>query len=276
MLRYLSSGSRTWARDVLETRANWEFMAIVEGSAKPDYDGNSGSEPFVSKRLWIMPPLSSHRWCTLEGRECKVVVFHFSSIPTVIRQMLGGDKVCVFPLSNDDIEILHRVHQEVTPHYEKPDIRCHIWFEQALLDLCILVAGKIRSDDSVREIDSASIKVQQALYWYSIHLRSASDLKPLYAALATSKSDLEKLFKNCLNETPQQAFRRVALDQARCLMAESSLSLKEIASHCGFGSVAQLRRACNQLYKVSPQEWRENRFYGKLGFKSKPPPASSD
>ncbi len=271
MLRYLNEGVRnqnsTWAQESFEpqVRGNWEFMAVIQGSAKPVF-ANGTSPRFLEKRLLIMPPMSKHTWCTRKNEKCKVIVMHFASLPTVVERYISKGKPISIPLSPTDIESIRKIYNEVLPHYNQPHLNCIVWFEKALTDLCLLVIRKLRRSNPLPDQDSNNIKIQQALDWYRANLVNSPKLEDLCKAIDVSMAQLLKMFKAHLNDSPSQVFRWLALNEACTLMSINTLSLKEIAFQCGFDNSAQFYGAFQRHFHVSPSEWRDNRFYGKLGF----------
>lgn len=271
MLRYLSSGmrnknSRPWRAEP-EIRRNWEFMAILKGHGRPLRPSGEDYK-FHSKRLWIMPPMSEHHWRVRENEQCEVVVMHFSSLPDVMQSFISYETPTSVPLSASDIATIRKVHDEVRPHYEHPGIDCIVWFEKALIDLCILVVTKTRHAKAASPDGDHTLILEKAFDWYRLNLPKSADIEDISKVLDVPVSHLRRIFRVRLNETMTQAFRRLALEEACKLMVKSSLSLKEIANHCGFARYAHFYRAFQCQFHVPPTEWRENRFYGKQGFKS--------
>ncbi len=271
MLRYLNSSirdnsSRAWNVSP-EVRGNWEFMAIIGGRAKPVFvDGTAFR--FFRRRLWVLPPMSRHGWCTGNGERCEVIVFHFAAVPDVMERLLSFDRPASIPLSPSDISSIRLTHEEVAPHYNEPHVESILAFEKALFDLCILVADKWKRAKPFQARGTHHIHVQQALDWYRRNLAQAPTLAQIARGLNVSPLQLQAMFRKELKETPAHAFREIALHEACKMMVRSSFSLKQIALHCGFPGYGPFRRAFQERFQVQPNKWRENRFYGDLGFKS--------
>jgi AraC-like DNA-binding protein len=64
---------------------------------------------------------------------------------------------------------------------------------------------------------------------------------------------------------------RATIEEACRLMAQTALSLKEVATCCGFHGFSEFHRAFKQHTGQSPSHWRSNRLYRGLGFRSKTP-----
>jgi transcriptional regulator GlxA family with amidase domain len=71
-----------------------------------------------------------------------------------------------------------------------------------------------------------------------------------------SRRGLEKRFRAALGCSPMQAARRVNLERAVTMLRDSSLSIKQIAKHCCFGSAVHLSVAFKQQYGICPSHFR--------------------
>ena len=71
-----------------------------------------------------------------------------------------------------------------------------------------------------------------------------------------SRRGLEQRFRTTLGCSPMQAARRVNLERAATLLCESTLSIKEIAKHCCFGSAVHLSVAFKKQYGLCPKHFR--------------------
>ncbi len=241
-------------------------MAILEGRGKPICPGGP-SYKFLPKRLWIMPPMSEHAWRVRENEQCEIIVMHFASLPVGMQSFISYESPTCLALSPADIAALRKVHGEVLPHYEHPDLDCIVWFEKALIDVCILTVSKNKRAMAKSTGDNSSVIIESAFDWYRLNLLKSPNIEDISKGLNIPVSHLRRIFRAKLNQTPTQAFRRLALDEACKMMVKSSLSLKEIASRCGFARYAHFYRAFQCQFRVPPVDWRENRFYGKEGFK---------
>jgi transcriptional regulator GlxA family with amidase domain len=74
-----------------------------------------------------------------------------------------------------------------------------------------------------------------------------------------SRRRLEQRFRTILGCSPMQVIRRVNLERAATMLGETSLSVKEIAKHCCFGSGVHLSVAFKKHFGVSPSQVRNQR-----------------
>ncbi len=81
----------------------------------------------------------------------------------------------------------------------------------------------------------------------------------LAARLFVSARHLRRLFNQHLGVTPDQLARSSRTHFARRLLDDTDLSITDIAFAVGFGSVRQLNRACQEVFRATPSELRARR-----------------
>jgi len=67
-----------------------------------------------------------------------------------------------------------------------------------------------------------------------------------------SRRQIERQFKQLLDEAPAQTYRNIRLDRARTLLMETNLSVMEVAMATGFNSNAVFTRHYKNRYGESP------------------------
>ncbi len=78
----------------------------------------------------------------------------------------------------------------------------------------------------------------------------------LAAEVGVSVRQLSRLFREHLGQTPGTVVRRIRLEFAERLIADTDLPFGTIARRCGFGSAESLRQAFAARYGVSPRTFR--------------------
>ncbi len=81
-------------------------------------------------------------------------------------------------------------------------------------------------------------------------------LKEILAKIPMSRSSIERGFKETLGRTPGAELRRVHLENARTLLRETDLPIKQIASRCGFSTQRHLSDAFHQELGQRPTDYR--------------------
>lgn len=81
----------------------------------------------------------------------------------------------------------------------------------------------------------------------------------LAGRLGVSGRHLRRLFSTHLGVTPDQLARSSRAHFARRLLDDTDLTITDIAFAAGFGSVRQLNRACQVIFRASPRRLRARR-----------------
>lgn len=88
------------------------------------------------------------------------------------------------------------------------------------------------------------------------HLDEQLNCQKIAEAASLSTRQLERLFKEHLSTTPNHFYLDLRLDRARFLLVQSSLSIVEIASICGFGSTSYFAKCYRGRFGHLPREAR--------------------
>lgn len=75
-------------------------------------------------------------------------------------------------------------------------------------------------------------------------------------AVPVSRSWLERRFQRFLGRSPAEEIRRVRLERAKRLLAETDMPVPKVAGACGFGSSEYLAYAFKQATGQTPREFR--------------------
>jgi len=102
----------------------------------------------------------------------------------------------------------------------------------------------------------ANPKVTRALESMEAQLGRLVDRRQLAAAAGVSIRQLERLFSRHLNSTIDSQYRRIRLERARTLIAQTALPLLEVALLCGFRTAAHFSRSYRSAYGVPPRHDR--------------------
>ena len=79
-----------------------------------------------------------------------------------------------------------------------------------------------------------------------------------------SPRTLSRWCRDQLDESPAELVRQVRVDEARRLLEETDLPLKDITTRTGLGDTSTLWRAFTQCLGVTPAEYRQ-RFAARAG-----------
>ena len=89
------------------------------------------------------------------------------------------------------------------------------------------------------------------------HVDEALPVDRVAAAIGMSPRTLSRWCREHLDESPAEFVRRLRLEEARRLLEETSLPLKEVTARTGFGDGSTLWRAFTQRLGVTPAAYRQ-------------------
>lgn len=128
--------------------------------------------------------------------------------------------------------------------------------------LSLLFTFLLRSDETVIE---SSVKVsrteqqfQQILDYLKQHYQS-TDLADVADAVHFSKQYVCRIVKNHSGITFQKLLTQIRLDMVKQYLAETDLSLENIAELCGFGASSHLSKVFKNTFGEAPSAYRKSR-----------------
>jgi transcriptional regulator GlxA family with amidase domain len=89
------------------------------------------------------------------------------------------------------------------------------------------------------------------------HLAESLPVSRLASATGMSPRTLTRWCRGHLNESPAEIVRRLRLDEAKRLLEETPLPLKDISLRTGFGDPSTMWRAFTEYTGVTPGAYRE-------------------
>ncbi|WP_240776432.1 GlxA family transcriptional regulator [Nitrincola alkalilacustris] len=99
-------------------------------------------------------------------------------------------------------------------------------------------------------------RLLKALELMRTHVEEALTIDQICSRIGLSSRQLERLFRQYLEETPAQYYMALRLERARHLLQQSSLSVLQIADACGFSSTSYFSRCYRQHFGNTPREER--------------------
>jgi AraC-like DNA-binding protein/mannose-6-phosphate isomerase-like protein (cupin superfamily) len=92
-----------------------------------------------------------------------------------------------------------------------------------------------------------------------IHKNYASDItnSALAACAFVSESECLRSFRNVLGTTPIQYVKKYRLQLAADMLTTTDYSVTEIAGLCGFGHMSYFTRAFDEMFGITPREYRK-------------------
>ena len=88
------------------------------------------------------------------------------------------------------------------------------------------------------------------------HIHEPLPVERIAAGVGMSPRTLSRWCREHLDESPAEFVRRFRVDEARRLLEETSLPVKDITARTGLGDVSTLWRVFTQQLGVTPAEYR--------------------
>lgn len=96
-----------------------------------------------------------------------------------------------------------------------------------------------------------------AIAFIRIHATTSIQVSDVLRAVAVSRSWLERRFQEALGRSPAEEIRRVRIDRAKQLLADTEMPVPQVAVAAGFGSREYLAYAFKQATGLTPREFRQ-------------------
>ncbi|MBF8779443.1 response regulator transcription factor [Pseudomonas fulva] len=105
-------------------------------------------------------------------------------------------------------------------------------------------------------VDSEQVLVQAAMRFIDEHLAELPSLDAIAEALGTNSKRLSLLFRQHLDTTVFAFARGARLRQGQALLANSAMSVQDIAAHVGFRNACNFTTAFREYSGMTPREFR--------------------
>lgn len=112
-----------------------------------------------------------------------------------------------------------------------------------------------RGSTATRHVDDPVVR--RAIDYFAAHIQEPIKIRDLIAELRISRPNLERRFKTELGDTPLVELRRMRIEQARRLLADTRLTNAEIAVQSGFTSDIRFVTVFKEQVGMPPVAYRE-------------------
>lgn len=101
-------------------------------------------------------------------------------------------------------------------------------------------------------------RLRKVIGFMKDHAYESITIDDVLKAVPMARSSLEHKFKKTFGRTPAEEIRRLRINKARHLLAETDLSMQEIAEACGLSSYNYLSLSFKQVTGMPPREYRKS------------------
>ncbi|WP_435137806.1 GlxA family transcriptional regulator [Pseudopelagicola sp. nBUS_19] len=130
---------------------------------------------------------------------------------------------------------------------------------QAVLNMCL---HSVQRSETERQQSSTSAsigtrneKLIKIISYFEAHLEEDVDLDSLTSNLSISRRQIERLFRTHLSTTPRRYLQELRLHRARIFLAETDMSVVEVAIACGYESAGNFSKRFRETFGISPHKF---------------------
>jgi transcriptional regulator GlxA family with amidase domain len=110
--------------------------------------------------------------------------------------------------------------------------------------------------EPLRRQEKEPPKLRDVAAFVLSHLDAPLPVECIAAGIGMSPRSLSRYCREHFHESPAELVRRLRVDEARRLLVETSLPVKDITERAGLGNASTLWRAFTQTLGVTPAEYR--------------------
>lgn len=208
--------------------------------------------------LLIFPETPFHGESLTSVTEAAVQHFDVSetggSLPSVCRRLLGKrGGFELYPDRQGKAAAPH-IHRALRLSSEEP---CETIDDMKVATLT-LALGQLRlTSRSGEERTEAGARFEPLLDWLEERLDQSVTVEEMASFLGWSASHFRALFHGAMGTSPGSFFREMKLRQARRLLRETVLPIKEIARAVGYAELPHFYRIFRKRYGTTPGRYRE-------------------
>ena len=257
--------SHTASRVTWHSHKQFELLFVLNGSTVYEFQGCDPIE-LAGGHFMVVPPGMMHRGeqdlrmpTTLIGI---VLAFDARGVtrntPFTVRELgwlrrhFKANSLTVHPLGQDLRRIIVQLDKRLSGKKQDND---ELSIAEMRLHVCSAISGAARQLSAVDSQDSQFV-VNAAIDYMRNHLNEPFSVGKLVNHIGYGRSRLFELFRANTGMTPNDYLRRLRLEAARELLANTSRPVTEIAFKVGFNSSQYFSTVFLQYTGVTPTGFR--------------------
>jgi AraC-like DNA-binding protein len=254
---------------------NWNSGRILDGYYLVFISNGCGLfESAVTRKQYVKEgdcfllfPGIWHRYKpdTQSGWEEYWVGFKGSYANDLMKKIFSADDPFINAgLNNNLLKLLHELLEWVQ--------NAPVGYHQIISGLTLQMLGLIYSISKNKETAASNTDklIEEAKFLFRETIQEPAKMESIIKKLPVSYSKLRKDFKNLTGQSPNQYQLNLRLDKAKELLANTGLSISEIAYQTGFESVSYLSRIFKKKIQISPKAYRQQFFQSPLNTTTHP------
>jgi len=210
-------------------------------------------------RRWLkeLPkPVAVVTWTSDRGREvlyaCRALGL---PVPEQVAVMGGDEDSLLCETCNPPLSGVALTSERIG--YEAAALLDRLWHGKPRPEAPILIEPTrvvVRQSTDTLAIDDPDLA--GAIAFIRVHAATPIRVSAVLRAVPVSRSWLERRFQASLGRSPAEEIRRVRVERAKQLLAETDLPVPEVAAASGFGSREYLAYAFKRATDLTPREFR--------------------
>lgn len=236
----------------------FDELCLIEGSATTI--GHAGRETQASDgTLYLFKRGERHRFVNGPGQSPRLWVLHYhsdDSLDAATQLLRRKPAQRIWRLSEQRAETFKALHVKIllerTSAKLGGEAAQSAWLRLLLIAIARWSEGG-EADITPRLIDADLQQMWRILQGYS---GEPAGLVGELKRQIPNYDSLRHRFRDVVGDSPIRVWSRLRMHQAKNLLLESSLSVKEIAARTGYGRQHEFARAFKKQFGVSPSEWR--------------------
>ena len=242
-----------------ETHSYYELTYVDRGSLCTEINGELFE--LKERELIIYGPDQFHKQYIQNGSSCSYVTVLFELEPDISHFSYLLNKI--FPYTKKIYSLMKTFVNESSTFTPYMDSLLLCLFQEIIIRL---LQGEYISDIPDKK-PSTDVRqhyhdelLEQILTYIDETLYEPITVGEICQKFSMSRSSLQILFNENLNQTPKKYINELKLEKSRQLISEGKYTISEIALILGFNSIHYFSRAFTQKYSMSPSEYAKSIF----------------
>ncbi|HXD32627.1 MAG TPA: AraC family transcriptional regulator [Pyrinomonadaceae bacterium] len=245
------------------SEASQEYGVFYLLGGKVDYEADETRGELAEQQSLLIEP---GRTIRVTGKNVTSILLTFSPalmIDYAARARLVGSgsaptlKETVIDVDKRLSQLLSDLAQELATEEAGKDIIVSALTEQVAVHLLRRHSKMRRSDElELSRVGLVDRRIRRAVEFMQIHLERDLPLKEIAAASYLSPYHFARLFKKLTGASPHAFLANLRTTRAKSLLAESDLSVSQIAARVGYASPSHFTKAFRIATGLTPREFR--------------------
>lgn len=244
-----------------ERHPYYELTYVDRGSLITEVEGQIFE--LKERELIIYGPNQFHSQRVQEGSSCSYVTVIFELEPDQTHFEFLFNKV--FPYTKKIYTLLKTLVNESSTMTPYMDSLVLCLFQEIIIRL--LQSEFVLEEDDKKPTTEARQHyhdelLEQILTYIDETIYEPITVGEICTKFSMSRSSLQILFNENMNQTPKKYINELKLEKSRQLISEGRYTISEIALMLGFNSIHYFSRAFTQKYNMAPSEYSKTLFKG--------------